>query len=242
MKNGRNIRQFLIYALAFVFVIGISFLYKYVLSARADGMVIKNTETEELVSYYSSEETSEIILNTTNSSVISSESVSMISIYLCGAVVNPGVYSVASGTLLYEVVDLAGGFTSDAASEYINLVFELESNLSIYIPTMQELRSYSGDRSGLVRGDDDYFIWGFDVVDASDETSISSDCTESSGLININTASLEELITLPGIGESTAQAIIDYRQTNSFTTIEDIMNVSGIGEAKFNRIRNYICV
>ena len=66
--------------------------------------------------------------------------------------------------------------------------------------------------------------------------------TGSTDLVNINTASREQIMTLPGIGEVTADAIIEYREQNPFERIEDIMNVQGIGEAKFNSIRDLICV
>ena len=77
-------------------------------------------------------------------------------------------------------------------------------------------------------------VWG---------SSADTDPGESSGgLVNINTATLEQLMTLPGIGEVTASAIIEYREQAYFERVEDIMNVTGIGEAKFNGIRDLICV
>ena len=83
----------------------------------------------------------------------------------------------------------------------------------------------------IIREEDEY-IWG-DAADGQLETGT---------LININTASKEELMTLPGIGEVSAQAIIDYREQQTFTSIDEIKNVSGIGDAKFDKIKAYITV
>ena len=89
-----------------------------------------------------------------------------------------------------------------------------------------------GYMSWIIR-DEDQLIWGSGIDGGS---------TGSTDLVNINTASREQIMTLPGIGEVTADAIIEYREQNPFERIEDIMNVQGIGEAKFNSIRDLICV
>ena len=139
------------------------------------------------------------------------------------------------GSILNDAVILAGGLTEDAPSERINLVYELNENISVYIPTREELESGSYDDPLIIRTSDSDYIWG-------DEGPAQEDQQEQPGLININTASKEQLMTLPGIGESTADAIIAYREETPFTSTEDIMNVSGIGESKYNRIKDLICV
>lgn len=127
-----------------------------------------------------------------------------------GEVNNPGVYKVSSDYRLFQVVNLAGGLTTEADTLAINLSQKIRDELAIYVPAISE------NYDSVV------------VVDVED------------GMININTASLTELDTLPGVGPSTAQAIIDYRNVTAFEQIEDIMNVAGIGEATYEEIRTSI--
>jgi len=145
-----------------------------------------------------------------------------ISVYICGEVNEPGVYELDKGSILNDAIILAGGLTDDAASEHIDLVYILNNNISIRIPSSDEL----GDESGF-------------VISSSDA---SKPAEKDSGLIDINSADREELMTLPGIGSSTADKIIEYRSKQQFSSIEDIMNVSGIGEGKFNKLKDLICV
>ena len=85
-------------------------------------------------------------------------------------------------------------------------------------------------------------IPSYDYIDTSVITIGNDPDEDKSGLININTADRQTLMTLPGIGESTADAIIDYRSSHVFEKEEDLMNVQGIGESKFNKVRSMICV
>ena len=166
-----------------------------------------------------------------------------IPVYLCGAVRSPGIYRTSRGVYLYEVIDMAGGLLPEAAAEYINLVFELNDAVSIYIPTVEEMQSYLDGqqtanseylRNGLLTG-----IWGTDQTGTTD----AGDSGQAAAQVNINTADQAALETLPGIGAATAKAIIAYREkTGGFNSIEDIMNVAGIKEGRFEAIRDLIVV
>jgi competence protein ComEA len=141
------------------------------------------------------------------------EEVIYIYVDLKGAVEYPGVYKVERSSRLFQVVNLAGGLLENADSNAINLSVILGDQDVIYIPTIGE--EYPS------------------IID-QEEHNIG-------GVININTATIEQLQELPGIGPSTAQNIIDYRNENgSFETIEDIMKVSGIGESTFENIQESI--
>ena len=182
-------------------------IYKYVVKNRNSGLIVTGAVTG------AASEVSE--------SSTSSQSVRMISIYICGEVNNPGIYELESGSLLNDAVIAAGGFTDEAAADRLNLVYQFNSNMSVYIPGYDNLEE--GGSVIMMNGG-------------------SSAAGSLQGPVNINTASADELKTLPGIGDITAESIIAYRQERPFQSVEDIMNVSGIGEAKFDKIRGLICV
>lgn len=168
-----------------------------------------------------------------------------IPVYICGSVSKPGIYHVLPGSYLYEVIDIAGGLLPEAAAEYINLVFSFSEAVSIYIPSKDEMNSFLAGtstsssaylRNGLIQG-----IWGSST--SSGGASGSNQATSQAVLVNINTADLNQLETLPGVGETTARAIISYREkSGGFTRIEDIMNVAGIKEGRFEAIREFITI
>lgn len=214
--NNLKISKGLVYAAAFVLITLISLFYKLFLSGTFDGNaepeVIKADETETVYEIIQTEDTHR----------------DTVSVYICGEVNSPGVYELEAGSIINDAVIMAGGFTSEASVNRIDLVCIIDSNLSVYIPSVNE----EDDDSEIIR-DEDQLIWGSGIDGGS---------TGSTDLVNINTASREQIMTLPGIGEVTADAIIEYREQNPFERIEDIMNVQGIGEAKFNSIRDLICV
>ena len=141
----------------------------------------------------------------------------VIYIDLGGAVVNPGVYKVSPDTRLYMVIEMAGGLTEDADTNSVNQASFVQDGEKIIIPS-------KGDPSA-----------GVMTVDG--ETPVVSDAE---GLVNINLASKEELMTLNGIGEVMADRIIEYRASNRFRKKEDIMSVKGIGSGIYEKIRDSI--
>lgn len=153
-----------------------------------------------------------------------------------GAVKKPGVYEVAKGEVVNDVITKAGGLLKTASTKNINLSKKVTDEMVIYIFTSNELKKQNIQA----------------ITDATCKTEIIevNNCVETtttvkhpqSGLININTATLEELNTISGIGESKAKAIISYREKQPFEKIEDIMNVSGIGESVFAKIKDLITV
>ena len=137
-------------------------------------------------------------------------------VHICGAVINPGVYQVPVGTRVYQALELAGGSSDDAYLSGINLADKLADGQKVYIPAEGE------NAEGILS------------TDSGDVQSV---------MININTASEAELMTLPGIGQSRAKDIINYRVKNGlFESIDDIMKVSGIKEAAFEKIKDLIKV
>lgn len=222
MGKKRQIKKTLVYPVAFFLLVAVSLVYKYILNDRASGMVIKKEETVASEEIPESNETSiETELRTCQ-------------IYICGAVNEPGVFEMPCGSILNDAVQLAGGLREDAPADRINLVYELNENISVYIPTREELESGISCDPLIIRTTDNEYTWG-----TAEQQQVQE---ETSGLVNINTATRDQLMTLPGIGEATADAIIAYREDTPFTCIQDITNVSGIGESKFDRIKDLICV
>ena len=215
----------LIYPVAFLVVVVLSLVYRLI-----SGGYFPTKETGLITT----ESITETTIGTTD---VTLTSVQMCNVYLCGSVNNPGVYSVAKGEILNNALSLAGGLNDDAAIDQINLVYEINSNVSIYIPSVEELKSTIDMHVSdpIIRYNYSNYVWG-----GSAEQYVSED--SKGELININTADISQLTTLPGIGQVAAQAIIDYRTDNQFNSIEDIKNVSGIGDAKFEKIKNLITV
>lgn len=146
-------------------------------------------------------------------------------VYVCGAVQESGVYVLKSGERIYEAIAQAGGLTEDAAAAVVNQAEVVSDGQMIYVPTKEEADA------GI-----------FPEAEATAE-SVSDQESASDDRVNLNTASESELMMLPGIGESKAQAIISYRtQHGAFLAVEDIMNVDGIKEGMFNRIKDSIKV
>ena len=149
--------------------------------------------------------------------------------YICGAVESPGVYALPAGSRVYELAEAAGGLRADAALESVNLAAVLEDGQMIQILTEEEYLS-SGTGTGTASGSS-----------SSSETTASSSSDNSK--INLNTATAEELTTLNGIGEAKAAAIIAYREENgAFSSIEEIMEVDGIAEGIYEKIKDSITV
>ncbi|MBI2333749.1 MAG: ComEA family DNA-binding protein [Chloroflexi bacterium] len=149
-----------------------------------------------------------------------------IAVHVIGAVPRPGLYEFAEGARVQDAIDAAGGLLASASVDSINLAALLEDGQQLSIPYKSgaEPANSSDDTSLILPG-------------ATEEPSSQN----SQELININTASLEELDSLPGIGPTIAQRIIDYRDENGpFQTIEDLMNVSGIGPSTFDQIKDLI--
>ncbi len=160
----------------------------------------------------------------------------MIAVYLCGEVINPGVYLLEAGSRLYQAVEMAGGLTDQAQAEAVNLARVLSDSEQIYIPNISErvfIPVMDNSQSVFEKASSDF--------DASD--SIVSDPIDNSTVININQATVEQLMQLPGIGQVKAEAIVAYRESNGlFASIEEIKNVPGIKEAAFEKIKGMIIV
>lgn len=145
-------------------------------------------------------------------------------VYICGEVIKPGVYELSGDSRIYEAVDAAGGFTENAAREYVNLASKVSDGMQITIYNREEAASLLADSAPVGEN-------------------AGKSGTSGSGLVNLNTATKEELMTLKGIGESKAEDIIRYREkSGGFKKIEDIMKISGIKENGFQKIKDSITV
>lgn len=160
-----------------------------------------------------------------------------------GAVVNPGVYESNTQEIINDIIIKAGGLTKDAYTDNINLSKKVEDELVIYVYTKNEVKKNSSTKQEC--SVESYIIntcTEGNISIISSNENISSENQDTS-LININTADINELTKIPGIGEVKAKSIIAYRtESGLFKTIEDIKNVSGIGDATFEKIKDYITV
>lgn len=157
------------------------------------------------------------------------EETDLIIIHIAGEVKNPGIVKIKEGARIADVIEKAGGLTEKANITNINLAYIIEDGQKITIPSQQQ------DTQEYISNDS-----GQGIIEENQKTNTES---TKNTTVNINKANKEELQTLQGIGESTATKIIEYRKQNGeFKQIEDIKNVPGIGDAKFEAIKGGIKV
>ena len=151
------------------------------------------------------------------------EEKSTIKVYIAGEVNMPGVIELEEGARIEDAIEKASGVKAEANLKNINLAYEVSDGEKIYIPNLAEEET--------------------EVEQNNSSNSSSNRNSNSNGKININKATATELTSVPGIGASTAQKIITYREENGkFQAIEDVKKVSGIGDSKFESMKDYISV
>ena len=169
----------------------------------------------------------------------SSEETKTLVVHICGAVSAPGVYELPAGSRIIDAVEAGGGFLPEADEACCNLAEEIVDGCQIYIMTKTEscADGQTEKRAGIQTSPDS------DMQTTDRNVRSNSAPALENGLVNLNTADVAALMTLPGIGESRAKAIISYReQHGAFAKIEDIMKISGIKQAAFSKIKDKITV
>lgn len=153
-------------------------------------------------------------------------------VHVCGAVKSPGVYELTSDSRLYEAIQMAGGFTDEAAGEALNQAEKIEDGSRIYVPTKEEVKAGTENSGTFVQNTDK------ERADGTKSTDVGS---KEDGKVDINTAGKDELMTLSGIGEAKADAITRYRDEHGkFQKMEDLMEVEGIKEGVFQKVKDQI--
>lgn len=223
-----NKKQIIIYIIIICFmilIIGIYFLKSYFINNNYENIESFNILENDLNITNNSSDTYSDSKNTELNYII---------IHITGAINNPGIVKLDVESRIADAINNAGGFTTDANVSAINLAYKLQDGEKIYIPSLNE-------SSDIYK--DDYYISSSPGENVISDSNSNFQTSSSAELININSATQTELETISGIGPSTALKIIQYRNENGkFNTIEDIKNVSGIGQAKFESIKQYIKV
>lgn len=160
-----------------------------------------------------------------------------ITVYVSGAVAKPGLHEIAPGSRAVDAIEAAGGMTEEANKDRVNLAKICKDGMQVNVPRLnaKELRKLKQAQNVYIA--DDANAVDNAVQPANYAPVVQQD---NGGKVRLNSATIEELEELPGVGEVTAQRIVEYRNLHGFNKIEDIMNVKGIGQAKFNKMRPYL--
>lgn len=240
-------------------------------SDKKDALFISGSEAEEahssedgILTEISMEESTEetssdgVSADETEDSAPDDSSVSSLQIFVdvAGAVRYPGVYVLCEGSRVFQAIDAAGGFVADASPSVLNQALPLYDGEQIYVPTLEEVAA-KGD-CFLENDADSEFVSGRTDISPSEADTLPSVSSPDhkaavsvnagqgitpDGYVNINFANENELSTLYGIGETRARAIIEYRTANGpFSSIEDIMKISGIKQGIFSKIKDQIII
>lgn len=223
-----SLTQKQIILLTILFFIIISLILFYFLYLQKSNQSIYDLEEQNILENVSSlDEISPASEDTNENNII---------VHIAGCVKYPGIVSLKEGDRISDAINVAGGLTEFASIKNVNLAYVLEDGQKIYIPSNDEILDPNFSQEIITQEAGDQIL-----VDSS--SSSSSITATSNPIINLNTATQTELETIPGIGPSLALKIIDYRKENgNFTTKEDIKNVSGIGESKYESMKDFICV
>ncbi|MDY4919813.1 MAG: helix-hairpin-helix domain-containing protein [Phascolarctobacterium sp.] len=179
-----------------------------------------------------------LVKETHNSSENKARQSKQIEVYVSGAVAEPGIYMLPAGARLTEALEAAGGMTSNANRERVNLAKKLKDGMHVYVPALKE-KSAKTSTASMKKNN----VQGSSSNINAQQSSLSEvNLGEERQRINLNTATAQELIALPGIGPSMANRILALRRVKSFTRVEDLLQVKGIGQAKLNKLKPYITV
>lgn len=212
------------FIIAIIAIVMASFVTGCVKTSQNFEDYFMDEEVETISDDLEQEEDSTSNNNSSMNQNASSNSDMIIYVHIGGAVNNPGVVKLNAGGRLFEAVEKAGGFTDNASKDYCNLALVVSDGEQYYIPTDDEVMSMA------------------EKQDVSSKEDVTSHYDED-GRLNINLASKDELIKLPGIGATRADAILSYREENgSFAKIEDVKKINGIKDALFSQIKEYIIV
>ncbi len=193
-----------------------------------------------LLSYSVKIEADEKVVETYEEEEITSSEPEYIYVEVKGAVKKPGIYELAKGIRIFEVLEEVGGVNDNADLTYINQTKMLVDESLLVILTTAEIKK-------LIEEEEIKALKASQVVEAKEKKEVVGynycNCEETSSSgekqVNLNTASFEQLLVVPNIGETKAKAIIDYRNKNRFEKLEDLLNVPGIGTATFEKIKDF---
>ena len=230
MYNFSKNQKIVIIIIAIIIIASICY-YVYSKDAGTMNFSSESLEIEENITKEENDETEE-----ENTEEYSDQ---VIVVDIKGAVNKPGVYELKINSRIIDAIEKAEGTTQEAAIDDINLAYKLEDGMKIYIPTVQEYAEQEKQKNEGFNLENITKNSGLNIETdtESNNTNIKNDVSK----VNINTATQTELETLPGIGPSTSSKIIEYRQENGkFKSIDDLKNVSGIGDVKFENRKDKI--
>lgn len=256
--NNLN-KKYKIIMIAIVMAVAIGICY-YAYAKEKEGGVegLEFADTENSENLESGEDSDSNSEKNVSSSENGAANGNMIKVHISGAVNNEGVIELEENSRVVDAIEKAGGLTEKSCTEEINLAYMLEDGMKIHIPTKEEVQNQNLEQGqsgiqtqaqsilqtqlgtqtstqGLVQSQSQFQT----QPQLGAQTSTKSQFKK----VNINTATQAELETLPGVGESTAIKIINYRQENGkFKTIQDLKQVSGIGESKYNKMKDLISI
>lgn len=219
MKKILKYKKHLIILLILIVILLMVFNNKKENKRVSDDNIIKTIKTEQ---------TKEIV----------EEEIKKIKVDIKGSIVNPGVYELDINSRVIDVINLAGGINEAGDTSLINLSKILEDEMVIIIYTKEETNKIKeNNKEEIINLDKECICNEASIIPCEKDETLDKEINTK---ISISTATLEELQTLPGIGEAKANDIIDYRNSTGFKTIEDLMNITGIGVSTYDKIKDLI--